>query len=168
MTFVASWVSVELAAASCSLQLAASNLIPLSLVMTAMLSYHALIGIGEGLGTCLVFSFLLKTRPDILTESLRSSAWKKNDVLFLGIGVAVFLVWFVLPFASSQPDGLEKVASEKGFQQSITELFHSVLPNYALPGVSNSWLASTIAALAGIGVILTVALIIRRLVRAKK
>jgi len=167
-TFLISWLSVELAAASCAFQLAASNRIPLFVVLPAMLSYHAFIGIGEGLVTCLVFSFLLSARPDLLVTPLGLGAWKKRDWLFVVAGVALIMVAFIAPFASSSPDGLEKVAIEKGFEHYSQQLFHAIIPGYVIPGISNERVATSIAGILGVGVILILAVAVRRAVREKK
>ncbi|MCU0650954.1 MAG: energy-coupling factor ABC transporter permease, partial [Candidatus Omnitrophica bacterium] len=66
---VAAWLSVILASSACSLQLAFSGTIPLKAVFPAMLSVHALIGIGEAVITFLVFSFVLKVRPDLVYKA---------------------------------------------------------------------------------------------------
>lgn len=70
----------------------------------------------------------------------------------LGLAVAVGLALFASPYASSSPDGLEKVAETKGFlddgrldslQQS------SPAPDYAFPGVHDARLATALAGLVG-------------------
>jgi cobalt/nickel transport system permease protein len=63
---VAAWGSVILASSACSLQLAVSKTSHLNVVFPAMLGVHALIGIGEAVITCLVFSFVIKVRPDLI------------------------------------------------------------------------------------------------------
>lgn len=63
---VASWLSVILASSVCSLQLAVSGTSSLKVVLPAMLGVHALIGIGEAVITCLVYSFVLTVRPDLI------------------------------------------------------------------------------------------------------
>ncbi|MCG0277493.1 MAG: energy-coupling factor ABC transporter permease [Thermanaeromonas sp.] len=57
-TFLAAWLSIVAAALACSLELAFSGIVPLRLVVPAMLGWHSLIGIGEGLITCGVVIFL--------------------------------------------------------------------------------------------------------------
>lgn len=57
-TFLAAWLSVMAAALACSLEIAFSGTVPLAVVLPAMLGWHALIGIGEGLITVVVVSFV--------------------------------------------------------------------------------------------------------------
>lgn len=64
--FVAGWVSILAAAVACAVELALSGTSPLSIALPAMAGIHALIGIGEGVITALVLSFVKATRPDLL------------------------------------------------------------------------------------------------------
>ncbi|HQJ15049.1 MAG TPA: energy-coupling factor ABC transporter permease [Candidatus Omnitrophota bacterium] len=66
---VASWASVILASSACSLQLVISGTSAFNVVFPAMLGVHALIGIGEAVITCLVVSFVIKVRPDLVYKS---------------------------------------------------------------------------------------------------
>lgn len=65
---IAAWASVVLGATACALELALSDTVPLAVALTAMLSWHILIGVGEALITVTVASFLWKTRPDLLYD----------------------------------------------------------------------------------------------------
>ena len=84
-------------------------------------------------------------------------------VLILGLALAVGLAVFVSPYASSSPDGLEKVAESKSFiddgrLHALQE--SSPVPDYAFPGVSDPRLATALAgftgtllvAIAGVGI----------------
>jgi len=64
--FVGAWSSVFLAAIACAIELAVSGVSPLGVVLPAMAGVHALIGVGEGLITAVVLSFVLATRSDLL------------------------------------------------------------------------------------------------------
>jgi cobalt/nickel transport system permease protein len=66
IAFVAAWTTVEASAIATALQLAASGTSPLEVVFPAMVSVHALIGIGEGLITAAALGFVLATRPDLV------------------------------------------------------------------------------------------------------
>ena len=70
----------------------------------------------------------------------------------LALAVAVGLAVAVSPFASSSPDGLEKVAGEKGFLDNGT--LHSIqeespIPDYAFPGIDNPRVATGVAGFFG-------------------
>jgi cobalt/nickel transport system permease protein len=71
--FVASWLTVMLAALACSLELAVSGTSPLHVVLPAMMGVHALIGVGEGLITAAAVTFVLATRPDLIEQPQRAA-----------------------------------------------------------------------------------------------
>jgi hypothetical protein len=75
--------------------------------------------------------------------------------LIAGLLVAIGLALVVSPFASSSPDGLEKVATDKGFLETAKDhLFaDSPLADYAVKGVGNERLSTGLSGL--IGVLLT-------------
>ena len=64
--FAAGWASVLLAAIACALELSVSGTSPIKMALPAMAGVHALIGIGEGLITLAVLSFVAATRRDLL------------------------------------------------------------------------------------------------------
>ncbi|MBN1793340.1 MAG: PDGLE domain-containing protein [Candidatus Omnitrophica bacterium] len=71
---------------------------------------------------------------------------KKRDVLF-GLLTAMLLAVLFSPFASPWPDGLEKVAEDKGFLEKgeATPPITSPIPDYTWPGVDNDGLATAVA-----------------------
>lgn len=75
-TAIASWTSVVVAAFVCAMLLAWSDTIPLAVGMTAMLSWHLMIGIGEAFITLAVISFIWRTRPDLIYGALRPNQKK--------------------------------------------------------------------------------------------
>lgn len=64
--FISAWLSIVLAASFCALELAFSGTVPLRIVLPAMVGIHTLIGLGEGIITVGVLSFVTKVRPDLL------------------------------------------------------------------------------------------------------
>lgn len=64
--FVAAWISVVLSATMCAIELSLSGTAPITSVLPIMVSVHAVIGIGEGIITVLVVSFLKKVRPEMI------------------------------------------------------------------------------------------------------
>lgn len=83
----------------------------------------------------------------------------KKTWLFIIIAllVSVLLAVVISPFASSSPDGLEKVAKDKGFLEKAEKQEpawkHSPIPDYAMGGIKNESLATSLAGL--IGTVLT-------------
>lgn len=74
----------------------------------------------------------------------------KSEIL-LGLILAVFLAFLISPFASKKPDGLERVAEDKGFLSRAEgkPIFSSPLADYIWPGLKNEKLAGSLAGLAG-------------------
>jgi cobalt/nickel transport system permease protein len=108
---IAAAVSVPVAAIVAAIELAISGTANFGVILPAMAGVHILIGVGEGLITGGVLSYLVKARPDLLpgndNEQIRS--WVVPVV-------SIFLVAGLLSlFASAWPDGLEKVAEDTGF-----------------------------------------------------
>ena len=62
----------------------------------------------------------------------------------IGYGMAMLLV-LAAPFASSNPDGLEHVAEEKGFASDAEEAPYTVIADYLFPGVESETLATVLA-----------------------
>ena len=68
-----------------------------------------------------------------------------------GLFIALFLAAVLSPFASPWPDGLEKVAEDKGFIEKgeVKPTVTSPMPDYAIPGVKNEALATSAAGIIG-------------------
>ena len=67
--------------------------------------------------------------------------------IFLWLSIALISAFFISPFASSSPDGLEKVAGDKGFLEKgeAGEVIVSPVPGYAWPGIENERIATGLA-----------------------
>jgi hypothetical protein len=93
-----------------------------------------------------------------------------NLRLFLlgGLLVTIGLALVVSGFASSQPDGLEKVATDKGFLETARDhpLADGPLADYAVKGVDNQRLSAGLSGLIGVLVTFGLGLALFALVRA--
>jgi hypothetical protein len=85
------------------------------------------------------------------------------------LALAVGLAFGLAPYASSSPDGLTRVAGDKGFADGAaldSIQADSPIPGYAFPGIANERLARGVAGVVGtLGVFATgcgVALVLRR------
>lgn len=69
----------------------------------------------------------------------------------LGLGAALVVAALLSPFASPNPDGLERVAEDKGFlyKGEGAALLNSPLPDYQIPGVNNPLVSTGAAGVAG-------------------
>ncbi|OGO59806.1 MAG: hypothetical protein A2025_00900 [Chloroflexi bacterium RBG_19FT_COMBO_47_15] len=66
-----------------------------------------------------------------------------------GALILALLLAILSPLASSSPDGLERVAEDKGFISTALGPFLEVVPDYAIPGVTNEALATILAGIVG-------------------
>lgn len=86
---------------------------------------------------------------------------RKGTWLIIGIGIAISLVAAgILSFyASSSPDGLEKVAEEQGFLEQAQDSANATLPtaDYAIAGVENERLSVGLSGVLGVAVMIVVA-----------
>ena len=62
-------------------------------------------------------------------------------------------ITLVAPFASSSPDGLERVAEDQGFMDTAKEAPYAVIADYVFPGVENEALATVLAGVIGVTII---------------
>jgi len=67
-----------------------------------------------------------------------------HGALILALLLAIFS-----PLASSSPDGLERVAEDKGFISTALDPFFEVVPDYVIPCVANEALATILAGIVG-------------------
>jgi len=66
------WLSVVLASAACSTELALSGTVPLVPSLAAMVTVHALIGAGEAAISVAALALLLTSRPDLVPGTRRA------------------------------------------------------------------------------------------------
>lgn len=141
---IAAWFSVILASLAVSGELALSGTIPFSRVVWAMLTTHAIIGIGEAFLT------------GIWAWGFSQNYAMQQQRNFIVIIAAIIIAGLLSPFASELPDGLEWVAQQYGFFHKSAPAFSGWLSNYALPNITNTIFATGGAGL--MGVFLTFAL----------
>ncbi|MFD9034235.1 energy-coupling factor ABC transporter permease [Streptomyces sp. NPDC059567] len=181
-SFVAALVSVPAAAAAFTLVYAIGGTtdVPLGKVLTAMVGVHTLIGIGEAAITMLTVGAVVAVRPDLVygarglstplklrvngalvdaapaTPAAEPGSPKK--VWIGGLIAALVLAGFVSFYASASPDGLEKVAADKGIDKNVEEhaTADSPLADYGVKGVEAARLSGGLAGVIGVGATLAV------------
>jgi len=158
--FAAAWGSIFIASLAVALELAISGTSPANIAVPTMAGIHALIGIGEGLITLGALSFIFAARHDLLKTGNAGTKSQKG-LLFGGLGIAVLLA-ILSPLASAYPDGLEWVAEQKGFLEAAQDPAYSIIPDYVFPGISNEAIATIVAGIVGVLVVLGIALLVAR------
>jgi cobalt/nickel transport system permease protein len=149
--FFAAWCSTLLAALVCAGELACSGTLPPGIVFPAMAGVHALIGLGEGLITALVILAIARVRPDLI-EAEAGPATRPSgfEFILLGLIVALGLAIFVSPYACSWPDGLDRVAEKFGFAGRAALTVKTWFPDYKIPGLGSTALATGLAGALGV------------------
>jgi cobalt/nickel transport system permease protein len=162
---VAAWLSVMAGALFTSLQLWLSGTSQLQVVIPAMLTVHALIGLGEAFITVAALTFILQTRPDLLGENSASAQGSRGWVV---AGVLIALAVILLsPLASADPDGLERVAGDLGFLSKGVSAPYAILPNYTVPFLGETALSTIVAGMIGILVVGVIIVLLGQGMKAK-
>ncbi|HMP42232.1 MAG TPA: energy-coupling factor ABC transporter permease [Roseiflexaceae bacterium] len=172
--FVVAWASVMAAAVLTSIQLVLSG-VPAAIVFPLMLFVHTFIGIGEGLITLAALSFVITTRPDIVSslaavvgpEGLqrRVGGGTIGTVTLVGMAFAIGAA-LISPFASGDPDGLERVAEDQGFLERAQDAPFNILPDYTIPGIDGG-LSTILAGVIGLLIVFALIYGISQMLRAR-
>jgi cobalt/nickel transport system permease protein len=164
---VGAWLSVIVAALATSLELAVSGTSPLNIVLPVMLGIHTFIGIGEAIITVGALLLVYRTRPDLLHQGASSVSQKSSTWVAVGLIIALIVATFSFT-ASSDPDGLERVAEDLGFLGMTLEPVYKLLPDYTIPFIENEMVSGIFAIIVGTLVVFGLVYIAIRLLRQQK
>ncbi|MER5954403.1 energy-coupling factor ABC transporter permease [Streptomyces sp. NPDC056210] len=179
-SFVAALLSVPAAAVVFTLIYAIGGTTDVSIgkVATAMVGVHVLIGIGEAVITALTVGAVVAVRPDLVYGArglhrplkLRvagelvdapdtvpapvAARGSHRKVWITGLVTSLVLAGFVSFYASADPDGLEKVAHDKGIDKTTEKHASdgSPLAGYGVKDVGDARLSGGLAGVIGVGV----------------
>ncbi|MDG9719437.1 energy-coupling factor ABC transporter permease [Streptomyces sp. DH24] len=179
-SFVAALVSVPASALAFTLIYAVGGTTDVSIgkVATAMIGVHVLIGIGEAAITALTVGAVVAVRPDLvhgardLRQKLKlrvngelvdapdaepvpvAARTSRRTFWIAGLVTSLVLAGFVSFYASADPDGLEKVAADQGFDKGAEEhaAADSPLADYGVRDVEDARLSGGLAGVIGVGV----------------
>jgi cobalt/nickel transport system permease protein len=161
----AAWLSVVAAALATALQLWLSGTSDLAIVLPAMLGVHLVIGLGEALITVAALAFIELVRPDLVSASdTREQGGLRWVVGGLLVALAVVLL---SPWASADPDGLERVAEDVGFLAAAQASPFELLPDYTVPALGGTPMSTIVAGLVGALVVAGLVIGIARLLRRR-
>lgn len=86
-------------------------------------------------------------------------------LLLAGVAIALVVVLFA-PLASGHPDGLERVAEDKGFIERAEDAPYEILPDYTIPGIEDERVTTILAGAVGVLIVAAltygVGLVLRR------
>ena len=80
----------------------------------------------------------------------------------VGLIAAIFIGGILSLFASSEPDGLERVAEDYEFIEEGKEVVNSPLSEYMTPGIEDETLSASVAGIIGVLIMFSLALLIGR------
>ncbi|MDG4860831.1 PDGLE domain-containing protein, partial [Streptomyces sp. T-3] len=155
--------------------------VPTAAVFTAMVGVHTLIGLGEAAITAATVGAVIAVRPDLvhgargLTAPLKlrvggelvdaapaaapvTVGRSPRKVWITGLVASLILAGFVSFYASASPDGLEKVAADKGIDKKVEDhaAKDSPLADYGVKDVTDARLSGGLAGVIGVGVTVAV------------
>ena len=163
---LAAWLATMAAALFTSLQLWLSGTSRLEIVVPTMLGVHALIGIGEAIITIAAMAFIERTRPDLLSAEVTAASGGRGWI-FAGILISLLAV-LLSPFASADPDGLERVAEDIGFLEASQSAPYQILPDYTIPLLGETALSTVFAGVVGALLVLGILILVGRSLRPTK
>ena len=78
----------------------------------------------------------------------------RRALLLVGLLIALVLAGGASYYASSQPDGLNKVAIDKGFDkgEEAHDLEEGPFAGYETSGIDDGWISGGVAGIVGVGV----------------
>jgi len=163
---LSAWIATMAAALLTTLQLWLSGTSQLEIVFPAMMGVHALIGVGEALITVAAIAFIEETRPDLLssekTAASGGTGWVIAGIIFTLIAV------LISPFASGNPDGLERVAEDIGFLDRGLDAPYQLLPDYTIPLLGETGLSTILAGVIGILIVFGILYLLGRNLRKSR
>ncbi|HAE59465.1 MAG TPA: cobalamin biosynthesis protein CbiM [Anaerolineae bacterium] len=162
----AAWLSTMASALITALQLWLSGTSQLQVVIPAMLGVHALIGIGEAIITVAALGFILQARPDLL-DSQSVAEKGGRGWIYAGVIISILAV-LISPFASGDPDGLERIAEDIGFLDRGLDAPYQLLPDYTVPFLGETALSTVVAGIVGALVLLGIMVLLGGLLKKKE
>ncbi|MGY4740617.1 energy-coupling factor ABC transporter permease [Streptomyces sp. ATMOS53] len=181
-SFVAALLSVPAAAVAFTLLywIGGTTDVAIGKVATAMIGVHVLIGVGEAVITALTVGAVVAVRPDLVhgardlrqrlqlrvngelvdapaAEGARTAPvaarTSRRTLWVTGLVTSLVLAGFVSFYASANPDGLEKVAIDKGIDKRTQKHASSDSPlaHYGVKDITNARLSGGLAGVIGVG-----------------
>jgi cobalt/nickel transport system permease protein len=84
-----------------------------------------------------------------------------------GLAIAAVIAILAANFASGDPDGLDSVAIQKGFEEAAKEPGFQVLPGYTIPGIDGT-VSTVIAGILGVAVVFAIVFLVGRLLARRR
>ena len=85
----------------------------------------------------------------------------------VGLAIAAAVVVVLAPLASSDPDGLERVAQDQGFLETARDAVYSIIPDYTVPGIDGN-LSTILAGLIGVVIVFGLMVVLGRVLARRR
>jgi hypothetical protein len=85
----------------------------------------------------------------------------------VGLAIAAGVVILLAPLASSDPDGLERVAGDQGFLETAGDAVYSIIPDYTIPGIDGN-LSTILAGLIGVALVFGLMVVLGRILARRR
>ena len=167
--FIASFTAVVVASTFAALELSFSGTTTLAVSLPLILGWHVVIGIGEGILTVFIISYLHRVEFLLSEEQSQESiseTFSQSHKPIIGLGILLLILSALAIIASSNPDGLERVGQDLGFTDGSS--FNLGLAKdymlFGLPGI----LGTILSALLGIIILLGLFVLPSLYIKSKK
>ena len=87
---------------------------------------------------------------------MRLTRGRVVTIVAVGLAIALLITLFS-PLASSEPDGLEKVAEDKEFIDKAEDAPYEIIADYVFPWVDNEDAATILAGMVGVLIVAAIA-----------
>ncbi len=84
-----------------------------------------------------------------------------------GLLITVVVVILAAAFASPDPDGLERVAEDKGFLDAAQGSSYEIIPDYTVPGIDGT-VSTIIAGIIGVAIVFAVVFVLGRVMARRR
>jgi hypothetical protein len=85
-----------------------------------------------------------------------------------GLAIAALVVVVAAAFASTDPDGLERVSGDLGFLESARDSLFTILPDYTVPGIDDPVVSTVVAGLVGVVIVFLLMVGLGRVLRRRR
>ncbi len=85
----------------------------------------------------------------------------------IGLAIAGVIAALAAAFASGDPDGLDSVAIEQGFEEVGKDPGFEILPDYTIPGIDGT-VSTIIAGIVGIAIVFLLVFLLGRLLARRR
>ncbi|MBM4420478.1 MAG: hypothetical protein FJ034_02610 [Chloroflexi bacterium] len=96
-----------------------------------------------------------------------AAARASRSWIWVALAVSAVIAVLASVFASSDPDGLERVAEDTGFLERAQGALYEILPDYTIPGVEGTP-STALAGIAGIALVFVLMLALSRVLARRR